>query len=915
MQEEQGQTQKKAHPRNGKKTATKDEGCRMVVLSKRGETAFVVFRLSVWEILLSTGEWHEVCNFAPAAMDTNGIPKSLPCSMLVLETATWDTIDHVSAVRYLVLGFSDGCIHLIKVPSKQQPASGSTTAQHVHTWHAHHARVSSLMYLRTTEVNTSDVVHHFMSSSAGGQATWWSLHSARFVEATGDTGSTQMQTSSGESLLPPGLSRFAHFQIPSKSPVTCCCIDAEHKALFCGDGRGTVFAFLIPGTATCLHAASAVVAPTTSLRKAHGISAVACMQFKNGFLFSGGHDGNVCQYKVQIEAASIGLVRSLEFSARPISSVLMLWWDQMGQLCVGGFQAGLFMTWNLDRRYQYWSVECGGWRRPYDVVVNKASPQLGLTVVYAPLPPTNENVNTTTTHPSSILSCVQAFSTLLPLPGRFVEDKGIAARQESAPLSNMLLLPYKQCSLLSDFHARPTSSVLFCACIPHTVSKLITSKQPYNPFSVIFATGGETTHIKLMVSQTLSTIQDSSGQTEDHWPCLPLPHCVSTLSGHESSVRALAVSSSGKMGGVKDMSEDASLSSSPESISLSPILFVSAGGKQIVRCWRLHTHHHQGPENSGGGGGPYCTAEAVSSFKWAEHEVFKKKLTHTKHKKRLWQADKMKEDADQRINGLACFPLLQTHAVERNSNVDSVEATEHMDESRSEDGTRTPQSLTLKSYHMIVAGTTDGTLLFLLLEENSGHTSLLCCLKPDGARRPILSLKHLCIPPGGGGEDSIRSLKDVLFAGSTDGTILIFDISDLLRFTRGLLQACPDNDSSMLKDDQLGDIEHWAAMTEPLQKLDSNQMGVNSLDIAPVAFHSHGISGDPPCYVLACGGDDQALCVFWLSFEDPTSPTGFSHCFSPVSIAETNLPFTSTFDAPKPIRFTVVSVTFACTVT
>jgi WD40 repeat protein len=522
-------------------------------------------------------------------------------------------------------------------------------------------------------------------------------------------------------------------------------------------------------------------------------------------------------------------------------------------------------------------VECGGWRRPYDVVVNKASPHMGLTVVYAPLPPTNENVNTTT-NPSSLLSCVQAFSTLLPLPDRFVEEKGSSARQESAaPLSNVLLPPpYKQCSLLSDFHARPTSSVHFCACIPHTVSQHIpeTSKQPYNPFSVIFATGGETTQIKLMVSQTLSTIQDSRGQIHGHWPCLPLPHCVNTLSGHESSVRALAVSSPGTMGGgVKDMSEDASLSLSRES----PILLVSAGGKQIVRCWRICTHHHhrEGPENSGGGS-PYCTAEAVSSFKWAEHEVFKKKLTHTKHKKRLWQADKMKEDADQRINDLACFPLLllQTHGEERaNNNVDSVEATEDMDdESRSEDGTK--QSLTLKSYHIIVAGTTDGTLLFLLLEENSGHTSLLCCLKPDGARRPILSMKHLCLRIAGG-EESSRSMKDVLFAGSTDGTVLIFDISELLRLTRVLLQACPDNDSSLLKDDQLGDIEHWAATTEPLHKLDSNQMGVNSLDIAPVAFPSHGINdNNPPCYVLACGGDDQALCVFWLSFADPTPPTG-----------------------------------------
>jgi hypothetical protein len=290
----------------GKKAAAKDDGCRMVALSRDGKAAFVLFRASVWEVALQSGEWVELFQFANAAnpSDANTTkaaggtkPKSLPCSLIVLEREASGGIDAgpsddassssssgatvaTTSVRFLVLGYSDGWIHLYKTTTTVAAIAvhTGTHAQRVHTWHAHRARVNSLMPVSVGGGDSGDGgsnndddgdVFHFISSSAGGQAKWWEVHARELVvDAQAEA------TPALSLLLPPGLGLFAHFQIPSKSSVSCCCTNADNSVLFCGDGRGTVFAFAVPrntggsrSVPTGNDDATTVVTPAASLRQ------------------------------------------------------------------------------------------------------------------------------------------------------------------------------------------------------------------------------------------------------------------------------------------------------------------------------------------------------------------------------------------------------------------------------------------------------------------------------------------------------------------------------------------------------------------------------------------------------------------------------------------------------------------------
>eukprot|EP01029_Cantina_marsupialis_P000135 TRINITY_DN1013_c0_g2_i1.p1 TRINITY_DN1013_c0_g2~~TRINITY_DN1013_c0_g2_i1.p1 ORF type:complete len:1271 (+),score=427.91 TRINITY_DN1013_c0_g2_i1:146-3958(+) len=149
------------------------------------------------------------------------------------------------------------------------------------------------------------------------------------------------------------------------------------NAICCAGSRGSVYCFprchsLDEGLTVTTYAASSFV------YQPHGTEPVSAMTTHNGCLYSGGHDGSIWRYQVLEGVNSLPQLRlSFEHRALPITTVDRIWFskdiDGNDRLMCLGFHSTTMYLLDLTSHYVFARVECGGWKRPYDLWCNNDS--------------------------------------------------------------------------------------------------------------------------------------------------------------------------------------------------------------------------------------------------------------------------------------------------------------------------------------------------------------------------------------------------------------------------------------------------------------------------------------------------------------------------------------------------------------
>ena len=327
---------------------------------------------------------------------------------------------------------------------------------------------------------------------------------------------------------------------------TCfsCAWFGSNGYMFCGDNRGNVYLTEASSIAS-ENADDVVMSWSCVLKSAHGVSPVRWTGHLLGSFYSAGHDGAIVEYGLKCSDRGNATLNPIAvYKAGPITTVEALWGNSAMQsiIAVGAHAADL-IVYDVTNGCVTFSIEIGGWRRPFDIFPSfhaghgKAR-EASFTVSFTPppkrVPVKGGNPNKKVRKQDTV--CVCHFSDSERFP---------------------------KYALQTNFHGRVSTSVkwlspgdLAITCGEDGKIKLISCRKCNNTASFLG-----------------HNVWNGGGIDGGKWG-VPTEHCpftlecVKSLEMHRTSIRALKTVPSACAGHT---------------------LVISAGGNNIICCWRIET--------------------------------------------------------------------------------------------------------------------------------------------------------------------------------------------------------------------------------------------------------------------------------------------------------------------------------------
>ncbi|KAL8150342.1 hypothetical protein V2J09_020150 [Rumex salicifolius] len=167
----------------------------------------------------------------------------------------------------------------------------------------------------------------------------------------------------------------AEFKSSFAARIMCLDASIEEKVVVCGDLRGNLTIFPLPGSILLSTSVEPMqkMLPVTSFKGAHGISAVSNIslaKFSSQLvdICSTGADGCVCYLEYDkdqqiLEFVGMKQVKELSLVESIFTSGSSL--DSTDSSYAVGFSSTDFLVWNMLTEAKVVQIACGGWRRPH----------------------------------------------------------------------------------------------------------------------------------------------------------------------------------------------------------------------------------------------------------------------------------------------------------------------------------------------------------------------------------------------------------------------------------------------------------------------------------------------------------------------------------------------------------------------
>ncbi|XP_051118553.1 uncharacterized protein LOC127242882 isoform X2 [Andrographis paniculata] len=536
-------------------------------------------------------------------------------------------------------------------------------------------------------------------------------------------------TMSSDSKIPQGNSGlFFMAEYTSCFGMRIMCVDAslDQELIVCGDIRGNLLLFSLPRSLACGSFLSTEVKKTPTLnylKGVHGVSTVNSVFISSVSpdqveIRSTGADGCICYLKHDRELHDLEFIRMKQ--VKELSAIRSVYTTGVhsDDSAVGNYAVGFsstnFIIWNLISGTKVLQITCGGWRRPH-------SYYLGV------LPEMN--------------SC---FS--------FVKDNVIYIHRHWVPGTGRKIYPQ---NLHLQSHGREIHSLCFInkffVCNSYKDQDLV-------PESSWIATGSEDGSVRLIRYEPVMDNWSSSQYLGEH------------VGG--SAVRSICSVSRMHI----FMLDSANIPNAPyrqngAAEDENPSILISVGAKRVITAWKqLSSQISDALSGSSASKSPF-------SFQWLSTDVPGKRTSSVK-----------KNDTEEFIETVNDPSTSTSDAISINSCLSgyrNLESNICLEDSLDHDW----RYLDITAFHVKEAGSRVSTCFILVACSDATVTlkalvlpfrlwfdvALLCSLSSS----PVLSLQHVVIPKplSTKGKLQVGSLY-MAFAGSTDGSIAIWDLTE-----------------------------------------------------------------------------------------------------------------------------------------
>jgi len=136
-----------------------------------------------------------------------------------------------------------------------------------------------------------------------------------------------------------------------KPKVICSVVTVLDRHIVCGDIRGNMHCSALGNPATACE----------TLMHIHGETPLSCLEFHDGFLFSGGFNGMVLKFQVsetndgKLELIVVNIYKLSHF----VMSLSHIKWSERNTMIVAGHNYNDFVVWDVDDRYLLLRERCG----------------------------------------------------------------------------------------------------------------------------------------------------------------------------------------------------------------------------------------------------------------------------------------------------------------------------------------------------------------------------------------------------------------------------------------------------------------------------------------------------------------------------------------------------------------------------
>ncbi|XP_059175378.1 WD repeat-containing protein 6-like [Physella acuta] len=602
--------------------------------------------------------------------------------------------------------------------------------------------------------------------------------------------------------LPTSKHRWISAACPLSNQFTA---DIHNGTLVCGDKDGSIHVFTLDQHE--INDDTYKQEPSQSFTRVHGKAGVTFVTFRDGFVYTAGRDGFYRQW--QFVDGKLVLLHGNKI-IKGFEWIDKLAWHN-GDLLVYGFFSCEFVVWSVTYNQQLMSIYCGGGHRTWGCI-----------------------------HENGMLRFAYIKASNI-----FMVDTGSQA---------------KQTIVQPACHGRELCDVKFL-------------KSP-------FETQGQAVHLVCSASEDttvnigmfISILYKADLFSPNHilWNCNNFPLMIAykklfytwtpltTLKGHHSSVRCLAVSDTTSSCNNEVQLESLKALDAAINESTTFLLF-TGGGRAEIRAWKIklfkqsqilkktsnvnnkswHSKADQHTECAGATA-PVLDSEACECSGVDSGDVgctYEHLSTHflgeARHKQHFssWKTRKLRLDPETRVMSLSASSVVQL--LNQGSNV--LKESSHQ----------------VSHLHILSAAGSDGVYRVFSFDESLKKFSLL--VATDYHRGCMLKVLHYVHTTPGN-----LALPFSLTV-STNGQIVIWSLDTVVMT---VLKSC---EAGKGDDDEAEDYVDFTqpvaskAPWEPVAVLKAHQSGINSL---------HTLQISDSCMLVASGGDDNAIAVHKLQLPD-----------------------------------------------